>query len=265
MRAAHSPVVRRLSGTLGGKHVAQTHFQYTIALLCQYSAAALENAGELLEEAGLLLAGGHRARAYFLAVAGIEEIGKAVLAFDGQGRNLKDSRVTAKLRRAMEDHSQKVTAAFTPILLASPDLRQALMPLVDLMIHVKRGREPSMYTDINYESGKVQQPMAVVRDVAARDCVRLGSDCLRAAKKYVSDKSPLPRSALDDALFAMRPEQMNKILNIEGFWWYYIERMEAGAQDFAAAVITYQREYVAKGKTYRKPAGEGADEYGEAA
>jgi len=235
--------------------VAQTQFQYTTALLSHYSAAALENSRELLKEAGLLLAEGHQARAYFLAVAAIEEIGKAVLAFDGQGRNLKDSAVTAKLRRAMEDHSQKVTSAFTPILLASPDLRQALMPLVDLMIHVKHGREPSMYTDIDYESGEIQQPMAIVRDVAARDCIRLGNDCLKATKRYVTERTPLPRSAVDNALFAMKSEQMNKILNIEGFWWYYIERMEAGARDFAAAVITYQREYLAKGRTYQKPSG----------
>lgn len=219
---------------------------------------------ELLEEASLLSAGGHRARAYFLAVAAIEEIGKAVLAFDGQGRNLKDSAVTAKLRRAMEDHSQKVTAAFTPILLSSPDLRHALMPFVDLMIHVKRGREPSMYTDINYKSGEVQQPMAVVRDVAARDCVRLGGDCLRAARRHVTEKNPSQRSAADDALFAMKSEQLNKILNIEGFWWYYIEQMRAGTQDFAVAVITYQHEYVGKGRTYQKPAGEDANDHGKA-
>jgi AbiV family abortive infection protein len=244
--------------------VAHTQFQYTVTLLSHYSAVALQNAGELVEEASLLLARGHRARAYFLAVAGIEEIGKAVLAFDGQGRNLKDSAVTAKLRRAMEDHSQKVTAAFTPILLASPEPRQVLMPLVDMMIHLKRGREPSMYTDIHYESGEVQQPMAVVRDVAAQDCVRLAGDCLRAAQRHVSERTPLPRSAADDALFAMKSEQVNKILNSEGFWRYYIERMEGGAQDFAAAVITYQREYVAKGRTYHKPAGEGTDDHVQA-
>jgi AbiV family abortive infection protein len=245
--------------------VAHTQFQYTISLLSDYSAAALENADRLLEEASLLLAGGHRARAYFLAVAAIEEVGKAVLAFDGQGRNLKYSAVTAKLRRAMEDHSQKVTAAFTPTLLASPDLREALMPLVDLMIHVKRGREPSMYTDINYESGEVQQPMAVVREVAARDCVRLANDCLRAARRHFTEKIPSTRSAADDALFAMKSEQMNKILNIEGFWWYYLEGMKTGDQEFAAAVIRYQREYVAKGRTYQKPRGDDADDHGQAA
>ena len=140
----------------------------------------MTNAGELLEEASVLLSKGHKARAYFLSVAAIEEAGKAVLALDGQGRNLRDSAVTAKLRRAMEDHSQKLTAAFTPILLSSPYLAKAVMPLVDLMIHLKHGREPSMYTDINYVDCKVNVPSVVVRDTAAQDCVRLGRDCLGA-------------------------------------------------------------------------------------
>lgn len=237
-----------------------TQFKYTIELLSSYSKAALLNAEELLKEANLLLREGHRARAYFLGVAGIGEIGKAVLAFDGQGRNLKDSAVTAKLRRAIDSHSDKITTAFMPMLYASPDMRQALMPLVDLMIQVKRGREPSMYTDINYESGEVQQPMAVVRDVNAQDCVRLGNACLSAAKQHTTDKTPLQRSASDNALFAMKPEQMNKIMKTEAFWWYLIERMEAGDRDHAAAITTYQREYVAKGKTYQRTEDKGDDD-----
>jgi len=227
-------------------------FQYTIALLGQYAAAALENAGQLLKEASLLFAERHQARAYFLAVAAIEEIGKAALAFEGQGRNLKDSAVISKLRHAMDNHTQKINSALTLILLASPDPRQALMPTLDLMIRVKSGREPSMYTDINYESGEVKQPMTVVGDVAARDCIRLGNDCLRAAKKHMTETKPLLRSASDNALFAMKSEQLGKILKSEGFWRYYIERMEAGDKDYAAAVTTYQREYLAKKRAYQK-------------
>lgn len=247
--------LRRVTPSEAAKSVTDAPFRYTIELLREYSAAALENASELLEEASELLATGHRARAYFLAVAGIEEIGKAVLAFDGQGRNLRDSAVTAKLRRAMEDHSQKITAAFNPVFLSSPDLRQSLMPLVDLMIHVKRGREPSMYTDISYETRMIQRPTSVVRDVAARDCVRLAGDCLAAAQRHVAEKTPRIASAADDAFFAMKTDQMHKIMNTEGFWWYYIAQLHSGIQDFSAAVVTYQREYAAKGRTYQRPAG----------
>jgi len=85
--------------------VAETQFKFTVDLLREYSAAALHNANELLREASLLCTNGHAARAYFLAVASIEETGKALQAFDAQGRNLADSAVSAKLRRSMEDHS----------------------------------------------------------------------------------------------------------------------------------------------------------------
>jgi AbiV family abortive infection protein len=87
-------------------------FRYTVELLMQYSADALDNASQLIDEASLLLEHGRGARAYFLGVAAIEEIGKSFLAFDALGRNLNDSAVTAKVRNSLENHSRKINAAF---------------------------------------------------------------------------------------------------------------------------------------------------------
>jgi hypothetical protein len=75
-------------------------YQLTGELLREYRDAALVNAQALLEEAALLLAHGHHARAYFLAASCIEEAGKAVQAFEGLGRNLEDSAVMQS-KRAM--------------------------------------------------------------------------------------------------------------------------------------------------------------------
>lgn len=230
-----------------------SEFRFTVDLLREYSAAALQNASELLGESTLLYANGHAARAYFLAVASIEETGKALQAFDAQGRNLGDSAVTAKLRRAMEDHSQKITAAFTAMLQASSNISDAVMPAVNLMIHLKLGREPSMYTDFNYEESKVNTPTAMVRDVAARDCVRLALDCLTHARKHIAEMKPQTRSRADDQLFAMKSGQFLKMVNTEGFWWYYIAQLESGKQDVAAAAVEYQRDFVSKDKTFKRP------------
>jgi hypothetical protein len=153
----------------------------------------------------------------------------------------------------MEDHSQKITAAFTAMLLASPDIRDAVMPAVELMIHLKRGREPSMYTDIRYEESKVQVPSSMVRDVVAKDCVRLARDCLAHARKHIAEKKPETRSRAEDQLFAMKSGQFQKMANTEGFWWYYIAQVESGKRDFAAAAVAYQREYFSKGKTFIRP------------
>lgn len=225
-------------------------FRFTVDLLQEYSLASLNNAAELIEEASLLYERGHIARAYFLAVASIEETGKAWLAFDGQGRNLTDSAVTSKLRRAIEDHHQKIAAAFLPILLLEPDSGEALLPVIELMTHLTCGREPSMYVDITYPESKVQLPRGVVRDVAAKDCSRLSRDCLANAQSHLAREKPRARTLDEDRLFSMKSEQLKKIVNIEGFWWYYITQCEAGNRDFAAAVITYQREYLSKGKTF---------------
>lgn len=65
-------------------------------MLVQYSTHALDNARQLLDEAILLFDHARFARAYYLAIASIEEIGKSFLAFDAQGRNLGDSAVTVK-------------------------------------------------------------------------------------------------------------------------------------------------------------------------
>jgi AbiV family abortive infection protein len=233
--------------------VTEAKFRFTIELLREYSAAALQNAAELFEEASLLYEKGHFARAYFLAVASIEETGKALQAFDAQGRNLSDSAVTAKLRQSMEDHSQKIASAFIPILIATPTTREALMPAVDLMIHLKRGREPAMYTDIRYAESKIQIPSAMVREVAAKDCIRLACDCFADARKHITEKKPKARSRTEDQLFSMKSEKLQKMGNTEGFWWYYLSQLEAGNGDFAAAVVGYDRNYFSKGKMFERP------------
>ncbi len=110
-----------------------------------------------------------------------------------------------------------------------------------------------MYTDIRYDESKVQMPSQVVRDVAARDCVRLAGDCLRLARKHVAEKKPHVHSRADDQLFAMKSGQFQKIANTEGFWWYYIAQLESGNKDFAAAAVEYQRDYFSKGKAFVHP------------
>jgi AbiV family abortive infection protein len=86
----------------------------TSDLLRDYGLAALANASELMAEATLLHDHGHFARAYFLAVAAIEETGKAFIAFDGRGRKLLDPAVASKLKRALEDHRSKITQRLQP-------------------------------------------------------------------------------------------------------------------------------------------------------
>ncbi len=236
------------------------NIEFTSELLRDYSLAALANASELIAEALLLYRHGHFARAYFLAVASIEETGKAYLAFDGRGRNLRDSTVLVKLKRSLEDHPQKISSAFVAWLIASPDVRSAVMPMVDLMVQLRYGREPSMYTDIRSDSVQIQVPAEMVRKQAAFDCIRLAADCLSHTQRHIAEKTPQPRTPAEDHLFAMKTGQFQKLLGTGDFWWYYIAQLEAGKTDFAEAVVSYCKTYSSAGLLYRKP--EETDENG---
>jgi AbiV family abortive infection protein len=225
----------------------------TVSLLRSYREAALSNAKELLTEASLLHDHGHKARAYFLAVACIEETGKALLAFDAQNRNLSDPAVCTKLKTDMENHAQKINYALGIWALSSPEPREALKVALDLISHLKFGREPSMYTDLRTDPDRVQKPQGVVCATAARDCIRLAESSLNYAHRHVREKTPVKFTAAQDKLFTMKSRKLKEMMNTEDFWWYYISRAEAGQRDFAEAVLGYERDHI-KTSTLFRPA-----------
>jgi AbiV family abortive infection protein len=223
----------------------------TTSLMHLYSEAALDNAGELLVESTLLRDHDHMARAYFLAVSCIEEAGKALLAFDSQNRNLTDPAVCKKLKASMENHGQKINYALSIWAFSSPDPREALEVVLDLMSHVKNGRESSMYSDLRNNPDLVLAPRAIVRATAARDCVRLAEKCLARAHRHVSEKIPAKFTNAHDRLFTMKSAKFQEMLSAEDFWWYYISRMEAGQQDMAEAVLGYEQDHDKTGTLFR--------------
>lgn len=233
--------------SVGSPHM----LKMTGELLRSYSDAALRNADELLSEASLLLDRAHVARAYFLAVGCIEEAGKALLAFDGQNRNLSDPAVCTKLKSTMESHSHKINHALGIWAMNGPDPRKALAVAVDLILDLQRGREPSMYTELRTDPDRVQTPGEIVRGSAASDCVRLARDCLAHAQQHVRQKAPAEFTPAHDRLFTMKPAKFRKVLNTEDFWWYYIARMEAGQHDMAEAVLGYEQDYIKTATQFR--------------
>ena len=67
------------------------------------------------------------------------------------GRNLKDPAVAQRLKLQFDDHSQKVTSAFSPWIQATPNLLEEINDFIRTMVDLKFGREASIYTDINAE------------------------------------------------------------------------------------------------------------------
>jgi AbiV family abortive infection protein len=223
----------------------------TEKLLRSYSEAALRNADELLVEASVLRDHGHMARAHFLAIACIEEAGKALLCFNAQNRNLSDPAVCTKLKANTESHGPKINYALCISAINSLDPREALKVALDLISHLMHGREPSMYSDLRTDPDRAQTPREVVRTNAARDCVRLAEDCLANAHRHVSEKTPDKFTSAQDRMFTMKSAKFQEMLNTEDFWWYSISRMEADQQDIAKAVHGYERDHIKTGTPFR--------------
>lgn len=223
----------------------------TAELLRSYRDAALQNANELLQEASLLLSENHLARAYFLAVAAIEECGKALQAHDSQHRNLADPAVSKKLESGTETHSIKINYALTMWAIAGSDPRSGIERAIELTSHLKRGREDSMYSDLRSYPDRAQTPRDVVREEASIDCVRLATDCLSYCRRHVAERAPAQVTAAQDRLFAMKSSRLLALLNTEDFWWFFIAQMESGNRDLAESVQRYERDYIRAGKTFR--------------
>lgn len=223
------------------------------AALSAYSEAAIKNAAELVDEASLLAEHRHFARAYFLAVAAIEETGKALILFEAQGRNLKDPAVFSRLIQAWSDHGEEITSAFMPSLATDREaVRKNAVALANLMAALRNGREPAMYSDIRSDNQKAQLPSEVVHEVAARDCVRLAADCLTDARTYLKNRTPTQYTMEQDKLFALKRTHYHRTMNNPDFWWFFVEEAEAGRIDHAAAVISYRDKFELVGKTFRK-------------
>ena len=211
--------------------------------------AALENAKMLLQEASLLHEQQHHSRAYFLAVASIEETGKAAIAHDAQGRNLQDQAVRSKVERMLTDHASKIRSAFVGFLTADP--RKNAEPAVALIVQLQRGREPSMYTEMR-QDGTIYKPADSVSHSNSLDCIRLADRCWKSVENHVHNTTPRTSSAIEDRFFALKSGESSKIMGRSDFWWYHISRMEAGQKDLAESVISYRHNYLLAGREFER-------------
>ena len=208
--------------------------------LLELSRAALENAEALLSEAEALLSGEHFARAYFLAVAGIEEIGKSALAFNAAGRDLSNQRVAKTVWEKLLDHKSKIIAAFGPSLhLTQKDgLEEAIEASMELIGALRRGREPSMYTEI-LQDGTVRSPRGIVRPVAAQDSVRLLRHCLHRARSHLTSGEPPKTSVADDYFYVQSASKVKQLVEHPDFSPFYLERLKSGAISLEEAIYAF--------------------------
>lgn len=226
---------------------------FSTELLKEYNSAALKNAESLYQEAYLLLSERHYARAYFLAVASLEETGKAALAFNALGRKLADSAVQSRLNEEFQDHGAKISAAFLAMFkgLSQTELRENFQYIIDLQVSLKFGREPSMYIGIN-KTGSLHIPNNVVRPQAAADCVRLAKDCLEQTKSMVRADKPFTFTSYQDRFFALgkKAKKVWEQSDFGDFLLYVIENEGINSDTIPKCVCTYYDDYLSKDKRF---------------
>jgi AbiV family abortive infection protein len=228
----------------------QRGYVLTIELLDAYQNAALANARELLEEAQLLLSGKHHARAYFLALASIEETGKAYCAFDARGRDLNDDVVCKKVKEKLEDRSSKIVSAFRAWSTSTDSSQEMLRIGVGLVTDIKDGRERSMYVDMGEDETCLSVPRDVVRPAAATDCVKLAALCLHHTESYVGTNVPPRRTAYQDRLLNIETNTLKSMVGEADFWEYYVDQCNKGETDLYKAVVTYHDAYYQKKRRF---------------
>ena len=226
-------------------------YTLTSTLLKGYRKAAVDNARELQYEAALLLANNHYSRAHFLAAASIEEIGKAVQAFDALGRNVRDSEVSTRVRLNFQDYSKKMSAAVFPWLLRDTKCREEVSAFIEYLVDFKNSSEPSIFVGIEPQGMEIHTPFAVVQREAAERCVRMARTIFSYAAPHVLDGHYKVRTRAEDDFFVMKPSAVLGIASGADFWQYYIACMKSGDAAFEAALMDYTKKYLAKNEKYK--------------
>ncbi len=225
-------------------------YNLTVEFLNKFEQSALTNAQELIDEANLLYGNKHYARTYFLAVAAIEETGKAHIAYSAKGRNLSDNGLCNKIKQHMDSHSHKITSAFSCWLIKSNNKQKAIDTCLDLIMHLKSGRELSMYTDVKFADAQISEPSTVIRPVAARDTINVAYNCLLHTKEHIENNAPLKTDTYQDKLLCIPSSKISALYNTKDFWEYYIHNLENGDDNYAKHSVRYHEEYYSKNKLF---------------
>ena len=163
-----------------------------------------------------------------------------------------------KLEANLSGHDQKILMAFVPWLMAIGDqdrteLRTALEPILTYVSALRHGREPSMYVDMVELDDSVHDPTNVVSANNAKICLQIAARIHKLASEHIRSRSPNEYTVAQNKFFAIKSAKLMPVFKSEDFWWYYIDRMESGDADMAAAAVVYLNEYKGRDRLFRTP------------
>ena len=215
-----------------------------------YMKSSLTNSKQLIDEARLLASNRHYARAYFLAIASIEESGKAHTAFEAKGRNLNNPGICKNIKAKFENHSNKITSGFAAWIQASSSPREAIEASIELIVDLKYGREKSMYVDVIEDTNKISSPDNQIRPKAANDSIEIAINCLHHTEKYIKSNIPTTKTSFQDKFFCINQNTLTKMMNNRDFWEFYLSELGSGKMTLEKAAVTYHDNYYKKVKYF---------------
>lgn len=229
------------------------YYKLSTELLVAYQNAALRNANSLLEESRILLKHKKYARAYFLAVAAMEETGKAYHAFAGRGRDLTNPAIQHKLKGDFENHMLKIAGAFNGEFhfLSPPEQAAKAKAIMDSIFLLLAGREDSMYVDVRTDNS-LKEPLLLTHPVAARRVYSLAFKCYSSMVKFVNEAQPLQRSTMEDKAFVYDLEKMMTKAK-DDFGEFLLDSLSSQGVhfNFDVAAVRYHDEYYVKKKRFK--------------
>lgn len=227
----------------------ERNYSLSLDMLHKYLDLSLINASDLLSEATSLLSQGRYARTYFLACAALEETGKAYLAFSAMGRNLSNPGVETAVKMSFEDHRSKIISAMICLLQKKEVTEKKLEEFLNLAMHIVRGREKSMYVDIN-EEHEITIPSKIIRPKAAFDAVRLAKVCLETTGEHILKNKPHKFTASQDKFLCLNKKKM---INTQDFADFFIDQIKKKKiNDITEIFSKYHDEYYCKTKTFKQ-------------
>ncbi|CAK0773613.1 AbiV family abortive infection protein [Gammaproteobacteria bacterium] len=220
--------------------------EYTLHddILKEYGIASINNAQQLLDDARILLINKSFARAYFLAVAAIEETGKAYIAHAARGRNLSDDGLVKKIQDMFENHSSKISSAFACWISNASKQEESSKAAVDLIINLKNGRESSMYVDVNSDNS-LSIPSKIVSPSAAVGSINVAKNCLYHTISRISGSHVSLYSSFEDKLFCLNSNKIKEIFSNDDFGEYILSELNKtlGHFNLPRTIVTYHDKY----------------------
>jgi len=221
-------------------------------LLKKYYNSSLTNSKGLIREADILQFKNCYARSYFLSCSSIEECGKALLAFNGLGRNLDDPAIQTTLKKNFEDHSSKNLIGLVSITNFTKISKEYLDFILKTSVSLQEGREKSLYADI-LEDGQVTIPNEVVSEKNSSDTLRLAQLIFENTENYIKTTKPRIYSSFEDKFFSLPLQKMINMFNEYDFWEYVLDQLKSNMKfDFMKYAVKYWELYFNKNKKFKE-------------